>query len=167
MTDDQKLSRPSFESMPAGVAFTSNDVSFTDVSTDWLEVPAIQFETLFVGVQQNLPPPGQPHDPKNLYTLSPLLLDKQARFGAAASSDIRRSGRAKFRTATIAKHKIAKEGWRIVSTEDLTVQSVPGIDDDKPANYSEAVQALRKLKQENPAQAAGLKILRMSEVSND
>jgi hypothetical protein len=61
------------------------------------------------------------------------------------------------------KHRIAKEGWSIVATDDLKVQPVPGIEADKPATYSEAAQALQKLKQENPAKAAGLKILRLSE----
>ena len=51
-----------------------------------------------------------------------------------------------------------------MATDDLTVQPVPGIEAGKPTIYSEAAQALRKLKQENPAKAAGLKILRLSEV---
>ena len=88
---------------------------------------------------------------------------QQARFGAAGNSELRRTGKAKYRT-TMDKHKVVKEGWSIVATDDLTVQPVPGIEDGKPRIYSEAAQALRKLKQADPAKAAGLKILRLSEV---
>jgi hypothetical protein len=164
MSDDEKLSRPSFEPMAAGVGFTSDDFLFTADSGDWLEVEAIVFETLIVGEQAGQPRPSEAQDPKNMYTLSAELLGKQALFGAAGSSDIRRSGKAKYRT-TIGKHKIAKEGWSIVSTDDMTVRPMPDIEDDKPASYSEAAQALRKLKQENPAQAASLKIVRLSDLS--
>ena len=55
----------------------------------------------------------------------------------------------------------------MVATQDLTVQPLPGIEGEKPASYSEAVQALRKLKQHDPAKAAGLKILRLSEVAGN
>src|SRR6185295_2996602 len=48
MTDDEKLSRPSFEMMAAGVGFGSNDVGFTAVVSDRLEVKAIEFETWIV-----------------------------------------------------------------------------------------------------------------------
>ena len=57
---------------------------------------------------------------------------KQARFGAAGISELRRTGNAKYRT-TMAKHRIAKEGWSIVATADLTVQPVSGVEAGKPA----------------------------------
>ena len=82
-------------------------------------------------------------DPKNLYQLSAELFGKQARFGAAGDSALRRTGRAKYRTA-VGKHQIAKEGWSIVATDDLTVQPVPGIEEGKPVIYSEAEQALQQ-----------------------
>jgi hypothetical protein len=167
MSDDEKLSRPSFESMAAGVSIGSDKFVFTDNPDDWLEVEAIEFETWIVDKQTNVPRRSDPEDPedpkkKNLYKLSLVLLGKQARFGAAGNSDLRRTGKAKYRT-TMGKHRIDKEGWSIVATDDLTVQSVPGIEA-KSTTYSEAAQALRRLKQENPAKAAGLKILRLSEV---
>jgi hypothetical protein len=99
-----------------------------------------------------------------LYQLSAELFGKQARFGAAGASAIRRSGKAKYRTA-VGKHRIAKEGWSIVATDSLTVEPLPGIEGGRPVIYSEAAQALTKLKHQNPAKAAGLKILRLSELS--
>ena len=149
--------------MAAGVSIGSDEFAFTANADDWLEVKAIEFETMIVDKQKNAVRRSDPEDPKDLYKLSPKLLGKQARFGAAGNSDLRRTGKAKYRT-TMGKHRIVKEGWSIVATDDLTVQPVPGIEDGKPTIYSEAAQALRKLKQENPAKAAGLKILRLSEV---
>ena len=55
------------------------------------------------------------------------------------------------------KYQIAKEGWSVVATDDLTAQGEPTI-------YSEAEQALQKLKQDDPAKAARLTILRLSEL---
>ena len=159
MSDDEKLSRPSFEPMAAGVGIGSDEIAFTADANDWLEVQAIEFETIIVDKQRR---ESRHSDPKNLYKLTPVLLGKQARFGAAGNSDLRRTGKAKYRT-TMDKHRIEKEGWSIVATDDLTVQAVTGIEAG-PTIYSEAAQALRKLKQENPAKAAGLTILRLSEL---
>ena len=100
---------------------------------------------------------------KLFYQLSPTLLGKQARFGAAGSSELRRTGKARYRT-TIAKHRIAKEGWTIVTTDDLTPQPVTGGEAGRPMSYSKAVQELQQLKDLAPAKAGRLKILRPSEL---
>jgi hypothetical protein len=47
-----------------------------------------------------------------------------------------------------------------VAADDLTVQRAPGIEAGSPTTYSEAAQVLRRLKQENPEEAARLTILR-------
>jgi hypothetical protein len=163
MSDDEKLSRPSFEPMPAGISLGSDEFLFTADTTDWLELETIKFETIIVDKEKNESRHSAPDDS---YQLSPELLGIQASFGAAGASDLRRSGRAKYRT-TIDKHRMAKEGWSIVATENLTVEPVAGIEDGKPAIYSEAGQALRKLRQNNPEKAAGLKILRFSEIADN
>jgi hypothetical protein len=166
MSDNEKLSRPSFEPMAAGVSIGSSEFVFTPVSSDLLEVEAIEFETWIVDKQMNVTRRSNPEDPKKLYKLSHDLLARQSRFGAAGVSDLRRTGKAKYH-ATVGKYQIAKEGWRIVSTDDLTEQAAPGIEAGKPASYSEAAQALQKLKQQDPAKAAGMKILRPSELSDE
>jgi hypothetical protein len=165
MSDDEKLSRPSFEPMTAGVSIGSSEFAFTADANDWLEVEAIEFETWIVDKQKNETRRSNPEDSKKFYKLSPELLGRQSRFGAAGVSDLRRTGKAKYRT-TVGKHRIAKEGWSIVAPDDLTAQPAPGIEEGKPASYSEAAQALRQLKQESSAKAAGFKILRLSELSD-
>jgi hypothetical protein len=160
MSDDEKLSRPSFEPMTAGVSFGSDEFVFTDNADDWLEAEAIEYETITVDKQTNEP---RRSGPKDLYKLSPELLGKHARFGAAGASDLRRTGNTKYRTTTD-KYRVVKEGWSVVATADLSVQPVPGIEAGKPATYSEAAQALRKMRQQDPTKAGGLKILRLSEL---
>lgn len=160
LSDDEKLSRPSFETLTAGVSVGAEAFTFSADADDWLEVEAITFETITVDPQTNV---SHPSSPTEGYVLSPELLDKQARFGAAGASDLRRLGKARYRTARVG-HRLVKEGWSIVDTADLSVQSAPGMETGKPVAYSEAAEALRHLQQENPARASGLKILRLSEL---
>src|SRR5262249_50866455 len=101
--------------------------------------------------------PAQPQAPKLFYQLSGKLLLKQAQFGAAGSSDIRRSGKAKYRVTDVGKYQVTKEGWSIVATDELSPVR-------QPSAYSEAEQALREMKRHTPAKAARLQILRLSEV---
>jgi len=143
------------------VSIGSQEFAFTSDDNDWLEVEAIEFETIIMNKEGK----ELRRDPKKLYRLSAELFGKQCRFGAAGSAAIRRSGRAKYRAA-VGKHRIAKEGWSVVATDSLAVEPLPGIEGGKPVIYSEAAQALRTLKQQNPAKAAGLKIMRLSEVTN-
>jgi hypothetical protein len=163
MKDNEKLSRPSFEFMEAGVTFGSAAVTFTGVASDRLEVKTIEFETWIIDetkVDHRSPAelPVQPQAPPLFYPLSRALLFQQARFGAAGSSELRRSGKAKYRSSTIGKYQVTKEGWSIV-TDELTEAR-------EGASYSEAVESLRNLQKEDPQRAAGLKILRLSEVKS-
>jgi hypothetical protein len=169
MSDDQKLSRPSFEAMTAGVRFGSEQFVFSTEARDCLEVKAIEFETWILDQETNevrRSDPEDPSNPKGLYQLTANRLGQQASFGAAGQSGMVRSGGAKYRTR-LGKYGIAKEGWSIVATEDLKVQAIPGIEAGKPASYQEAAQALRQLKQEQPLKAGRLKILRPSELAED
>ena len=63
MSDADKLSRPSFESLPAGVSLGSEGFSVS--ASDGLEVPAIQFETIIVGEPQDGAGPTPPEDGTN------------------------------------------------------------------------------------------------------
>jgi hypothetical protein len=167
MTDDEKLSRPSFESMDAGLTIGSNRIDFTTKSDDWLEVEAIKFETKIMDQESNVTTPADPTDSTGkriFYELTSDLLFRQARFGAAAKSETRRTGEAKYRTSR-RKYNLAKPGWTMVAVEDLAVQ--PAITANKAATYSELEQELSELKQKNPAKAAGLKILRPSDLARN
>ncbi|MFN8499163.1 MAG: DUF6603 domain-containing protein [Anaerolineae bacterium] len=161
MSDDEKLSRPSFEAMAAGVSIGSDGFAFPDDANDWLEVEAIEFETIIVDKAATQSRPGDGARP---YRLTAALLGKQALFGAAGGSELRRTGRAKYRTARAAP-VVVKEGWSIVSTVDLAVQPAAGGDGRASLPYSEAAEALAALEQQSPTQAATFKIVRLSELT--
>ncbi len=165
MSDAEKLSRPSFESLPAGLSLSAEGFAFSASEDYWLEVPAIQFKTYIVSQEQDGGEPIQSEE-EDGYQLNVAQLSQQARFGATANSALHHTGKAKYRTTTISKHRVAKEGWSIVSINDLKVHAVPGTDG-RPASYSEASQALHELKLQDPVKAAGLKILRLSEVQGN
>jgi hypothetical protein len=151
MTDDQKLSAPSFEQMDAGVTFGSDDVTFTDQAGDWLEVKAIQFETWLIDDDTKLSHRSpaelpQPQAPPIFYQLSRALFLKQAQFG-----------KTRVRVATTGKYRVTKEGWSIIATDDLSTVSAP-------TTYTEAEQALPRLERNSADRAARLQILRLSEL---
>jgi hypothetical protein len=164
MSDEEKLSRPSFEQMNAGVEIASNKIAVTENSDDLLEVSAIEFETTLIGKNVVQPEAGGSQPPKKLYRLSATLLEQQSRFGAAAKSQARRAGNGKYRM-NIVKNRMAKEGWSVVATDDLSVQAAPGEGEANVMSYTEAEEAMRTLKQREPARVATLQILRLSEVS--
>jgi hypothetical protein len=161
MSDDEKLSRPSFESMAAGVEFGTMEFGVPEGMGDRLEVGAIEYETLIYDKKANRVREMGEGEAK--YRLSKEQMGKQVRFGAAGSSELRRAGEARYRGKRVGKHRVEKEGWSIVSEEDLGVREVSGVEG--PGSYSEAEQALERLRKVNPAQAASLKILRLSELS--
>ena len=135
MTDDQKLSRPSFERLNAGVGFGSAAFEFTANADDWLEVESIDFETITIDKEKNQ---SRSSGPEQSYALTPALLLKQSRYGAAGAAGLRRSGRTRYRTTT-GRNQITKEGWSLAQTDDLTVQGAP-------TTYSEAEQTLQQLR---------------------
>lgn len=167
MSDDQKLSSPSFEPMAAGVSFGSDEFSFPPEKVggdaNWLEAKTIEFETIIIDKERNETRSDRGNQSKPKYQLHPELFAKQFRFGAAGTSDLRRSGRDKYRGAT-GKYKVTKEGWSIVATGDLSVQPVAGVEAGKTATYSEAVEALRGIKRQDLTKASGLKVMRLSEL---
>jgi hypothetical protein len=90
-------------------------------------------------------------------------LDRQLSFGAAARSEVRQTGAAKYGPAT-GKNTVVKDGWTIVSTADQSKQAAPGVEVGAKVTYAEAFQAVQAMKQENPSQGKPLMILRASEV---
>jgi hypothetical protein len=160
MSDDEKLSRPSFEELDAGISIGDAAFTFSANADDWLEVEAITFDTITIDPLTNI---SHASSPTQSYALSPELLDQQARFGAAGASALRRLDNARYRTARV-EHQLVKKGWGIVDTATLSIPAVPGMPAGRPVAYSEAAEALRHLQQANPAQARGLRIVPLSEL---
>jgi hypothetical protein len=166
LTDDEKLSRPSFEPMDAGVTFLSDAIAFTTEARDWLEAEAIEFETWILDKGTNVTESADEEDAqgqKRFYRLSSMLLDRQARFGAAGVSELRRTGKAKYHTGP-AKNQLTREGWTVVDGEQLKEQAIRGVAANRAPTYSEAVAELSKLRRETPSHAGRFRILKRSEL---
>lgn len=161
MSDNEKLSRPSFESMTSGLTIGTDEFVFTTEESDWLEVDTIQFETFIVDKQEG----SSSHRNSAPYQISGEQLVKQAQFGAASVADLRKTGNEKYRTSR-GGFKIQNENWIVVETKDTTQPQVPEVELVNAASYFEVEQAIRKLEQSNPSVTAGWKILRPSELLN-
>jgi hypothetical protein len=161
MTDDEKLTAPSFEPLTAGVSLNLEGFILPGNDIDVIEEPKLRYETYVIDDKDQ--PARQVFEPSGLHpALNAAHLDKQLSFGAAARSEVRRTGAAKFSPQSATK-VLAKTGWVIVSGADQKRQSAPGIEAGKLVSYAEAFQSLQQLKLENPARAKGLKIIRASE----
>jgi hypothetical protein len=117
MSDDEKLSAPSFEEMEAGIAIGSSGMSFDQGVAAALEYKAIVIDTL-----------PQPATQGNRYLLPATLLLMQANCGAAARSPIRRAGQARYRQAAAPAATLSSLRWSIVPlTEGAAASVAPGV----------------------------------------
>ncbi|HWP55272.1 MAG TPA: DUF6603 domain-containing protein, partial [Pyrinomonadaceae bacterium] len=162
LSDDEKLTAPSFEPMVAGVSAGNDTFIFTSNNDDIITDNAIEFETIILDKTNNTKSKSA-----NKFTVNPTFLINQIFFGAAAQSDVRLTGTAKYSPAT-SKNALVSKGWSIASTEDGSQQAAPGLEAGRIVSYSESFQALQRAKQENPAKAKTLMLVRVSRpVSNE
>ncbi len=160
LSDDEKLTAPSFEPMVAGVSAGDDSFIFTANTEDIITDDAIVFETIILDKANNTKSKSA-----NTFSVNPTLLINQIFFGAAARSDVRLTGTARFSTATI-KNSLVKKGWTVASSQDGSHQATPGLEAGEVVSYSESFQALQRAKHENPAKAKTLMLVRVS-VTNE
>lgn len=156
LSDDEKLTAPSFEPMVAGVSIGSDSFLFTSNDGDLLEDETLTFETIVIDRENNesRTAPAAP--------VTPDILSRQVLLGAAGRSEIRRSATERYRPAG-AKNSVAAKGWVVASTTNGSAQSIaPGIAAGQAGSYSESFQALQKLKQQNPNVAKSLMLIRVN-----
>jgi hypothetical protein len=176
LSEDEKLAAPSFEAMTAGIIVGAEGFLFTnnaDILKDSniLEDDKISYETIIVDREFEAENP-EPRKSTELFFINADFLDRNISLGAAARSDIRRTGSAKYRfqptgdesqsRPPAGKNLLDKKGWTIASTEDGSHQGAPGLEAGKVVSYSESFQALQRLKRENPAKAKTLMLIRVS-----
>jgi hypothetical protein len=157
MTDDESVASPSFDTMEAGLmvgvdAFVFNNSERANM--------VLEYETIIVDKQTPGPSPRKPG-----FKLNRDQLFLHARFGAAGRSDVRRTGTAKFQNRErTPEAAITKPRYAIASTEDLSPQAAPGVEAGEPMTWINAQEALRKLKQQNPTEAAKRQVVRAYEL---
>lgn len=127
LTDEEKLSAPSFEEFPAGVAVSTADfrVPSSQVAFD------PEFETVYL---------GEPQPPERL-RLPVAVLVAGARFGAAARSALR----AKDALLGAGALRVELAGDRFAVTDPATMAEVVMLTDQVAASFTLATQAAAAL----------------------
>jgi hypothetical protein len=154
-SDDEKLTAPSFEPMVAGASAGADDFIFTADAEDIISDDAIVFETIILDKTNDTRSKSA-----NTFSLNPALLINQIFFGAAARSDVRLTGTARYSPA-MTKNSLVNKGWAVASTQDGSLQPAANLEAGQVVSYSESFQALAKMKQENPAKAKMLMLVRV------
>jgi hypothetical protein len=153
LSDDEKLAAPSFAPMNAGMSLGAQSFVFSTDDANIVEEDALAYETCILDTSGKCtPPPAR-------FTVAPPVLDRQVALGAAARSDVRRTGAARYRPAFV-KNVQLERGWAVVSRTDLSTQAIAGLARPTPASYAEAFQALEQVKRDDPVRARGLMLLR-------
>src|SRR5262249_12244892 len=155
LTDDERLAAPSFEPMTAGISVGSDGFLFTTNDQDIVEDGAITYETIILDKEGNTPRAAPP------VAITAEFLDRHITLGAAARSDVRHTGNAKYRVSGN-RNALVRKGWTIVSTADGSAQPAPGLEAGKVVSYAETFQALQRLKQVNPLTATTLMLVRVA-----
>jgi len=142
MSDDEKLSSPSFAEMDSGVRMGSDAVLFEDGQR--VDSPLV-FKTFVID-----PDAGTltPHAP---YPLRGGRLGEQARFGAVARGGLRRSGEARFRNNTLAPAVALQPLRLLVASVDELIVKAP--DAALGESWIEVQGALRSLNRQGSAAA--------------
>jgi hypothetical protein len=128
LSDDEKLSRPSFEKMSAGMQFGSNQITFGARMT-----AALDYEERVVDLQKK----------ESVKTPVPFKMNAEtlwmvAHWGAVRQSLMRRAGRLKYQAAGI-EFKLSDQHYMLASIDDLTVLDPS----DTNLTYTEAKERLR------------------------
>jgi hypothetical protein len=125
MTDDEKLTAPSFQSMDAGCMFGEAGVTFEQAQV----IPApIEYQVIQITLD-GPSPPAELTPPSPSFALDAGSLQLFARSGAAARAPIRRAGRARFRNERAeAAATLAPPQWTVVPIAEGPAPPVtPGV----------------------------------------
>ena len=152
LSDEEKLSAPSFESLNAGVTAGVSGLIFSSKPDDILE-SKIDYETIIIDGQ------AKEETDKSRTTITSDFFMRHLSLGAAGRSNLRRTGNTKYRSK-VNKYALGTTGWTILSTEDGSKQGTPDFTAGAVTSYTEAFKALQKLKVTNPAKARKLMLAR-------
>jgi hypothetical protein len=154
LSDEEKLSAPSFELLNAGVSAGVSGFVFSTKTDDVIETK-IEYETFIIDGKP------QAETDNSRTTIGIDFFSRHLSLGAAGRSSLRRTGNTKYRTTQVNKYSLGKKGWTIESTEDGSPAGAPDFAAGTVGSYTEAFQAVQKLKSTNPAQAKKLRLARV------
>lgn len=131
LSDQEKLSRPSFEQLQAGLQLAPGIVTHGPALETGLE-----YETIMLGAEQGVATKGP------LYKMGATTLEGLASSGAAARPPIKKAGRRKFRTQSVSI-MVKEAPFVVAASKDLLVENLPGL----PLEGSSYTIALDRLNQ--------------------
>src|SRR6185436_9839967 len=152
LSDDEKLQRPSFERMGAGVRVAMGGVAWGGQADETLIGDAdMTYETVVVGM-----PEGTGRDTGAFQpTLDDLRL--AAMFGAVARSGLRHAGAARYRAAQQVPD-VEAPTYSVVSADDLSTVSMAGLEVTE-ASFTAASQALAQHLADHPELAGTMQVV--------
>ena len=157
MTDDESVTSPSFDTLDAGVMVGVD--AFVFDNSERINT-ALEYETIIVD-----PEAPEPRPPKSGFRLNRDQLFQHALLGAAARGNLLRSGTGKFRNhGRIPEVAVTNPRYAIASTEDLSPQAVPGAEAGTSMTWIDAQEALKRLRQQAPGEAAKRQVVRVYEL---
>lgn len=139
LSDDEKLSRPSFEPFEAGLSFGPAGTAHGSTT-----VADYDYETRIIDLQRRTISPGGP------YILDPEIAVALAELGAAAFSPAAAAGPGKYRGEKL-DIRVKEPSYVVASEDDLVVLGADGA-----GSYTEALQRRRDLFRE----ARGVQVVR-------
>ena len=142
MSDDEKLSAPAFEELPAGAQFSSGSLRHGTAVVATLE----EYD------EHIIPQPAAAPLTEPAQSSTPDLLTRFAHLSAVGSSAVRRTGRHKYQAKPIAVASTDKV-YAIASTRDLAATTA------QYHTWTEASAALWHFRNTDPEQARDLQIV--------
>jgi hypothetical protein len=132
LSDDERLSAPSFERLPAGVEVAPSTLRHG---------PAVEAETEYeTRIYDAATGQSRVAEP---YVLTAERLTVQATVGAAAVRAPSRAGRGKYRRPAVGV-KVGWPGYAVATTDELQPRFMPTLATGVARSYTVATQALRK-----------------------
>lgn len=152
LTEDEKLHRKSFDSMPAGVRLQPKALAFggqAPGTAGQAAVSEIDFEEIVVDADGNVVRAAKPK------SLGMQILTFAVAFGPAAQSQLRAGGAERF-AAPGPAFRVGEERFTVAKTDDLDPVDIAGMD-----GRSEVAvrQALERHLRENPQNRGALQVV--------
>jgi hypothetical protein len=156
MSDDEKISRPSFESMPAGITLQPGGLSFggdTPTTDNQAAISEMDFDEKIVGAD------GSTSNGKKPGLLSGAFALAAMSFGAAARSPLRTSGDGHF-SAPAKNFRVSQPDFVVAGVDDLKTAPI-GENGTKPTGHSftSVQQALDAHLKANPKAKGSLQVV--------
>jgi hypothetical protein len=158
MSDDEKIARPSFESLQAGVLLQAQGLAFggqDPASANQAAASEMDFDEVIIDADGNTVPP--PSSGGVVGVLRGDIAVLAASFGAAARSPLRSTGAGRFAAAG-PKFRLVQASYVVAGVDDLKDAGIAGAEAGG-LSFSAARQALEGHLKENPLARGRLQVV--------